>query len=580
MDPILSDGRARAGGALGPAGDAEESSATGVAVPPSVLPPATTAKDASTGKKATLENELHRLGDLLDRVERHPRKPRHPASGTHRHPHHHKPLPATDRAAAESVANALERTRLGAPARSAGKDPTQLPSAAQIQKSMAAIADAGFTNVHLKPVPYLNQGDPAWAAHPYPKSPPVPGESRTIQQAGCAPTALAMIDCGLRDAHTSPIATAKFAVKHGFSGTPGGSGTKTSDLARTWAHESGLVTISAASSDQGKNVDALKTGLAANGLALVSVGPDPASGRAHFGTSSHVVVINGFAERNGMDWFSVADPGRSNQARPHADLLGTDETVTRVSGAANGIGQLWISRTQLEAEMRRAYIVGPGVRSADARRLGHCFALMAAASIRRGIGGRDGARHPSLGRRTGYVNSYFMWRRKWKAPVATGGQTPPDRRNLPWREDRLRVRERTGNRAGTGRNFATGGALACYLGNYLGCFDGEWLASRCPTRYRPAGLPFKRSKVTIVEQTADRVVAEVGEVVYTEVFQGVPMVSQGEDELSRPFTDAEIAAVKDWSRYTIVKGKDGVWRISDRKTSYGWFCDFLKKRPH
>jgi len=79
--------------------------------------------------------------------------------------------------------------------------------------------------------------------------------------------------------------------------------------------------------------------------------------------------------------------------------------------------------------------------------------------------------------------------------------------------------------------------------------------------------PFNRSKVTIIEQTADRVVAEVTEIYVENEFDGEAKCCMGDDHLV-PFTEAEIAAVKDSSRYTITRGKDGVWRISDRKPTF------------
>jgi hypothetical protein len=55
---------------------------------------------------------------------------------------------------------------------------------------------------------------------------------------------------------------------------------------------------------------------------------------------------------------------------------------------------------------------------------------------------------------------------------------------------------------------------------------------------------------------------------------GVATLYLGED-LSRPYTDKEIAKITDSSRYTITRGKDGVWRISDRKPSFKWFCESI-----
>ncbi len=109
------------------------------------------------------------------------------------------------------------------------------------------------------------------------------------------------------------------------------------------------------------------------------------------------------------------------------------------------------------------------------------------------------------------------------------------------------------------RGYLEGKAAACYSATYL---SGQ----------EPDFKPFNRSKVTIVEQTADRVVADVTEVWFEQYFDGEAKWYTGEDHV-KPFTEADIAAVKDSSRYTITRGKDGVWRISDRKPSFPWACN-------
>jgi hypothetical protein len=280
------------------------------------------------------EEAYARLGDLLDRVHR----------------HSHRPGGAA---------------RLASPAPASKKDPTKLPEAADCRRSFAAIAAAGFTDVHLRPVPYFNQGVSPWAGHAYPRNPPVPGESRTIKDAGCAPTALAMIDCGLRDAHTRPIDTADFAVSKGVSGTRGQAGSDTDNLARKWAAAHGLDLTAATSNNQSRNVGVLKAGLQANGIALVSVGIDAATKRGHFTSGGHVIVINGYARRGGEDWFAVANPGRADQADAsrHKGLLTTDDNVMQVDSAHHGVGQVWISRTQLVAEMKRCFVFRSGAES-------------------------------------------------------------------------------------------------------------------------------------------------------------------------------------------------------------------------
>jgi hypothetical protein len=259
-----------------------------------------------------------------------------------------RPAHNSRRSAASSVSAAAPKD---------AKDPTAVPTPADCRPSLAAIAAAGFTDVHLRPVPYFNQGLSPWAEHPYPRSPPVPGETRTIRNSGCAPTALAMIDCGLRNSHVNPNVVSNFSVNHRVSGAPGGSGTDTPSLARTWADKQGLGLIAARSSDQSKNVDVLKAGLLADGIALVSVGP------GHFTKEGHVLVVNGCALRDGEEWFAVANPGRQSQAHPKDGLLATDANVMQIDGAKNGIGQVWISRKQLEAEMNRCFVFRSGAES-------------------------------------------------------------------------------------------------------------------------------------------------------------------------------------------------------------------------
>jgi hypothetical protein len=57
----------------------------------------------------------------------------------------------------------------------------------------------------------------------------------------------------------------------------------------------------------------------------------------------------------------------------------------------------------------------------------------------------------------------------------------------------------------------TGQALRCYLASYFGCRLGDSIASAGVSR---AGIPaasFLEAKTAILEQTPDRIVAEVGE---------------------------------------------------------------------
>jgi hypothetical protein len=104
----------------------------------------------------------------------------------------------------------------------------------------------------------------------------------------------------------------------------------------------------------------------------------------------------------------------------------------------------------------------------------------------------------------------------------------------------------------------------------LARLEGEALVSYSDAYLRSWGAefrPFNRSKVTIIEQTADRVVADVTELYYENDFDGEAKCCMS-DVHQVPFTEAEIAALKDASRYTITRGKDRVWRISDRKPTF------------
>src|SRR5205085_67071 len=94
-----------------------------------------TARKVDGGGAARRDNELGQVYDLLDR-------------------HSQRPIGQVAGAGTEGAEKK--------------KDPTELPSPAERARSFAAIGAAGFTDVHLKPVPYFNQGNGEWAHHPYP----------------------------------------------------------------------------------------------------------------------------------------------------------------------------------------------------------------------------------------------------------------------------------------------------------------------------------------------------------------------------------------------------------------------------
>jgi len=126
--------------------------------------------------------------------------------------------------------------------------------------------------------------------------------------------------------------------------------------------------------------------------------------------------------------------------------------------------------------------------------------------------------------------------------------------------------------------MVTGKALTCYVASYLGCSDGDWIVAS--SRVVNVRGPFTRAKVTIIEQTAERVVADVAEVPVEDLAYLTARVVEGDDDdEGRPYTDAEVAAVKHRSRYTITRGSDGVWRISDRVPSFKWICEESSVQP-
>jgi hypothetical protein len=113
-----------------------------------------------------------------------------------------------------------------------------------------------------------------------------------------------------------------------------------------------------------------------------------------------------------------------------------------------------------------------------------------------------------------------------------------------------------------------GRALKCYLASYFGCRIGDWLARAGVAQFGPGGVPFNKSRVTIVQQTADRVVADVVEAEATDVSSNGELDKDKVGEKSGDDADSKFK-----SRYTLAKGADGKWRISDRVPSFeSWEC--------
>lgn len=309
---------------------------------------------AGADGKIDTHAELGRLFDLLDRVDHdgHYRSIETRTSGSN--------TPTVSGDAYDALAKDLATARSKAPAQltPGGKLRSDtMPSSAEVGSSLSNIEATGFSDVHLTPVRYRNQGRDEFSTHPYPTSPPQPGAARSIRSAGCAPCSLAMADSALRGAPTRPEATADFAVQQGLSGRPGSGGTETGPLTRAWAAHQGWEFT------QTTDADVLATKVRKGGVAVVSVGVDPSRGAGHFADRSHVVVVNGVATKDGEEWFAVADPGRANQSQHKDGHLSVDKDVIQIPRALNGCGQVWISKSQLEKEMHRSFILERGPRS-------------------------------------------------------------------------------------------------------------------------------------------------------------------------------------------------------------------------
>ena len=101
-----------------------------------------------------------------------------------------------------------------------------------------------------------------------------------------------------------------------------------------------------------------------------------------------------------------------------------------------------------------------------------------------------------------------------------------------------------------------GRALDCYVASYYGCRIGEWLAVAGVASNGPSHVVYPKSSVKIVQQSADRVIADVTEANYEALAQG----SVGRGDQSH-------------SRYTFSRDAGGVWRVSDRVPAFDqWEC--------
>lgn len=112
--------------------------------------------------------------------------------------------------------------------------------------------------------------------------------------------------------------------------------------------------------------------------------------------------------------------------------------------------------------------------------------------------------------------------------------------------------------------YATGPAAQCYRASYFGCTIGNWIARAGLARSGPAFGPSVESKVVIIEQTPNRVVADVLE-------QDDRLIDL-DGYLDKDNSSVPKPAFVPKSRYTVTRGADGRWRIYDRKPNFEWEC--------
>jgi len=298
-------------------------------------------------------DELSRLFDLVDRVDRNGSRN---SIDTSRTTSDGRKVSTASGELCLALRDEVDKARIarGTVGRTEHVTTGDRPTAAVYDLARSTLEARGFTDIHLAATtPYFNQGDERWATHLYPKSPPEPGVERVLRDAGCAPCALAMADATVRGSDVTPTDVADFAVRGRFSGSASGFGSDTMGMGRAWAEAHDLTFTAATARDQSRNVDVLRDGLVAGGVGVVSVGP------GHFTNKDHVLVINGCAkDGNGADWFFVVNPGRKDQGARRG--LNVDQVVVQDHSLNLRVGQVRISRDQLEAEMKHGFVLTGG----------------------------------------------------------------------------------------------------------------------------------------------------------------------------------------------------------------------------
>lgn len=262
-----------------------------------------------------------------------------------------------------AVAKAIGDTGASSPPPKAGERGDRA-SDDQYKNALTALAALGFTDIHLpKSAAYFSQGDKRWARYHFPKSddPDPVHSTRTLQAGGCGPTSLAIAVATLRpDSNITPRDVAEFAVHNGFSGSVSSRGADVKSLVKEYAKANDLALdmIADKGSDAAK-VDRLRDELAHGGVAVVHVGPGvfnyPKDHPEQQPKGGHWIAVNGYAvDKDGKEWFFVANPGKDASAQTVADK---GVIVDRKNFEHHGAGMVRVSRETLEGLMKETYVL-------------------------------------------------------------------------------------------------------------------------------------------------------------------------------------------------------------------------------
>jgi hypothetical protein len=165
-------------------------------------------------------------------------------------------------------------------------------------------------------VVYYNQLDSRWADILY-------GTSSTIGEAGCGPTALAMIVSTLTGTYHDPVEMSEWAVANGYRCEGNGS---YHSIIPDGARAFGLKAEGATSKDATKIAEALADGKLVGAI----------MGKGHFTSSGHFIVLRGITETGKI---LVADPASKRRSEQEWDF---DIILTEAQKGAGAGGPFWI----------------------------------------------------------------------------------------------------------------------------------------------------------------------------------------------------------------------------------------------